>query len=57
MMRESGFLVPPDPTIAAKLEELRFLEKSIGKTGHLALAPVLHRSARDLWQLKLLEAE
>lgn len=55
MMREAGFSVRPDAEIQEKLAELRYLESSVGKTGRLALAPILHRSKRDLWQLKLLE--
>ena len=51
MMREAGFEVAPDPTVKGKLEELRYLEKSIGKTGLRALHPFLHASTRDLWQL------
>ncbi len=55
LMRESGFEVKPDPEIREKFNELRFLEKSIGRTGKLALHPFLHTSPRDLWQLHLLE--
>jgi len=54
MMREAGFDAPPDETVKAKFEELRYLEKSIGKTGLLALDPFLHTSTRDLWQLHML---
>ncbi|MEO8216177.1 MAG: PrsW family glutamic-type intramembrane protease [Acidobacteriota bacterium] len=55
MMRESGFPVVYDEEVSEKLTELRFLKQSIGKTGELALAPILHRSAHDLWQLRMLE--
>jgi protease PrsW len=55
MMHEAGFDAAPDPTLKDKFEELRYLEKSIGKTGLLALHPFLHTSARDLWQLTVLE--
>jgi len=55
MMREAGFAAAPDPAVKDKLEELRYLEKSIGKTGLLALHPFLHTSTRDLWQLTVLE--
>jgi len=51
MMREAGFEPAPDPTVKDKLEELRYLEKSIGRTGLLALQPFLHTAPRDLWQL------
>ena len=54
MMREAGFDPPPDPALTATFEELRFLERSIGKTGMLALRPFLHTSTRDLWQLTML---
>ncbi|MBZ5640116.1 MAG: PrsW family intramembrane metalloprotease [Acidobacteriia bacterium] len=54
MLRESGFDVPPDEETRAQLEELRFLERSIGTTGKLAMAPFLRLGAKDLWQLHLL---
>ena len=55
MMREAGFEPPPDHTVKDKLQELRYLEKSIGKTGLVALHPFLHTSTRDLWQLTVLD--
>jgi RsiW-degrading membrane proteinase PrsW (M82 family) len=54
MMREAGFEAPPDPSLKATFDELRYLEKSIGRTGLLALDPFLHTSTRDLWQLHML---
>ena len=54
MMRESGFEPPPDPAVKDKLRELRYLERSIGKTGLVALHPFLHTSTRDRWQLTVL---
>ncbi|MDH3439114.1 MAG: PrsW family intramembrane metalloprotease [Gammaproteobacteria bacterium] len=54
MMRDSGFEVTADEETRAKLEEMRFLEKSIGKTGKLALKPFLHMSRKDLWQFYIL---
>lgn len=54
MMREAGFEAPPDPALKATFEELRYLEKSIGKTGLRALAPFSGTSMRDLWQLHML---
>ncbi|MEX2088470.1 MAG: PrsW family glutamic-type intramembrane protease, partial [Bacteroidota bacterium] len=51
IMREAGFEIPPDPDVKSKFEELRFLERSIGKTGKLALGPLLRVNDRDLWQL------
>jgi RsiW-degrading membrane proteinase PrsW (M82 family) len=57
MMREAGFKAPCDPEIEERFAELRYLEKSLGKTGWLAIAPVLHNTSRDLWQIYMLESE
>ena len=54
MMRENGFDVPLDDETKAKFEEMRYLEKSIGRTGMLALQPVLPMSQKELWQLQML---
>jgi hypothetical protein len=54
LMREAGFRVPADPEIRERLAELRFLERSVGKTGRLAIGPILRTSSRDLWQLYVL---
>ena len=56
LLREAGFEVPADPEIAEKFKELRYLEKSIGKTGRLALSPFLHTTSRELWQLHMLHS-
>jgi protease PrsW len=55
MMREAGFKSQFDPEIKQKFDELKYLEKSIGKTGKLALSPILHSTTQDLWQLYLLD--
>jgi hypothetical protein len=57
MMREAGFDAAPsvDPAVRDTFAELRYLEKSIGRTGMLALHPFIHTSTRDLWQLNLLD--
>jgi RsiW-degrading membrane proteinase PrsW (M82 family) len=55
LMREAGFDVPPDAALPAKLKELRFLEQSIGPTGRRAMAPLISRSAREQWQVHMLE--
>jgi len=55
MLHENGFAVKKDPDLDAKLAEMRYLKLSIGKTGELALAPILHHSTHDLWQLQMLE--
>jgi RsiW-degrading membrane proteinase PrsW (M82 family) len=54
MMRENGFDVPVDEATRDKFAEIDYLEASIGKTGLLALKPMLHMSHRDLWQLHML---
>lgn len=51
MMRQAGIEMPPDPELKEQLNELKFLEKSIGQTGKLAIQPFVHTSSRDLWQL------
>lgn len=56
MMRQAGFEVPPDPEVEERLTELRFLEKSIGKTGMIALQPIFNLSSRDLWQVHSLRS-
>jgi protease PrsW len=54
LARENGFDVPPDEATRERFAELGYLEKSVGRTGLLALHPVLRASRRDLWQLYLL---
>jgi RsiW-degrading membrane proteinase PrsW (M82 family) len=54
LMRENGFEVPVDEATREKFTELRYLEKSVGRTGLLALHPLLHMSHRELWQLYML---
>jgi RsiW-degrading membrane proteinase PrsW (M82 family) len=55
MMRKAGFKVSVNTEIEEKLKELKYLEKSIGKTGKLAVLPFLHTSSHDIWQLKILQ--
>lgn len=54
MMRENGFDAEVDEDTRAKLEEMKYLDKSIGKTGKLALKPFLQISRKDLWQIYML---
>lgn len=56
MARAAGLDLPVDPSIRANFEEMRFLERSIGPTGKLAVLPFLRTSGRDLWQLTMLGA-
>ena len=55
MLREAGFDATPDPAVRDTFAEVRYLEKSLGRTGMLALHPFIHTSTRDLWQLNLLD--
>lgn len=57
LMREAGFEADPDPSLRAKLEEVRYLERSIGRTGMRALKPFVHTSTQDIWQLNLLDGK
>jgi len=51
MRREVGLVVPPDPAWESHFKELRYLEKSIGPTGMLAIRPLLAQTPRDLWEM------
>jgi len=55
MMRENGLDTPVGERTRAKFEEMHYLEKSIGKTGCLAMRPFLQMTRKDLWQLYVLE--
>ena len=55
LMRENGFNAPVGERTREKFEEMRYLEKSIGKTGCLAMSPFLQMTRKDLWQLYMLE--
>jgi hypothetical protein len=57
MMRENGFDAAMDDATRAKFVEMRYLERSVGKTGRLAVVPLLHGSNKERWQLKMLEGE
>ncbi len=54
LMRSAGFHPPPDPEVTGQLNELQFLEKSIGQTGKLLMHPFIRLTNRDLWQLHML---
>jgi len=56
IMREAGFDATIDEGTREKFAELRYLEKSIGKTGRLAIQPMLHMSHKELWQLYMIGA-
>lgn len=54
MMRENGLEVPVDAQTTAKFQEIAYLAQNIGKTGLLAIEPMLDMSRKDLWQLNVL---
>ena len=54
LMRESGIDDQLDDETRAKLAELEYLERSIGRSGQLALRPLLLVTGKDLWQLRWL---
>jgi hypothetical protein len=54
MMRESGFTDKTGEETKAKLEELKYLESSIGTTGLLAIRPFMRLTQEDLWQFYML---
>jgi RsiW-degrading membrane proteinase PrsW (M82 family) len=56
IMKEFGVEPELDDEIRSKLQELRALESSLGKTGQFAIRPLLMATGKDLWQLRLLEA-
>lgn len=55
LMREAGFEPQREADTVEKFQELKYLERSIGQTGKLALHPFLHTSGRNLWQLNMLQ--
>lgn len=54
MMREMGFENEVGEETKAKLEEMKYLDNSIGTTGKLAIGPFLQMSRKDLWQFYML---
>jgi RsiW-degrading membrane proteinase PrsW (M82 family) len=55
LARSAGVRIPVDEHLRANFSELKYLEKSIGRTGKLAILPFMRTSSRDLWQLYMLE--
>jgi len=55
LLREAGMPdLPIDAETGAKLAELGQLERAIGKTGMLALRPLMMATGKEIWQLTLL---
>jgi len=55
MARENGIDLPVGERTREKFEELHFLEKSIGRTGRLAMKPFLMLERKDLWQMQVID--
>ena len=53
--RAVGVELPPDPVVRAHLDELRYLERTVGPTGRLAIMPLRRTGSRDLWQIMMLD--
>lgn len=51
LLREAGLEAEPDPEVDSLFVELKYLEKSIGPTGMLAIRPLLSQTPRDLWEM------
>lgn len=55
LMRSAGYEFSLGSDLREKFAELKYLERSIGRMGQLAIAPFLYTSSRDLWQIAMLE--
>ena len=53
LARAAGIEVKADREVLARLDELRFLEHSVGATGRLAMQPLVPEG-RERWQIDLL---
>ena len=51
LRREMGFPIAHDPALPARLAELAYLEKQIGRAGKRALGPLLGATWRDIWEI------
>ena len=45
---------PLDEETLAQIDELRFLERSLGKSANSPLRPLVMATGKDLWQLQWL---
>ena len=55
MMRENGIEVELDEDVRETLQEMKHLQKNIGRTGRAAIQPFLRFSRKDLWQIYMLD--
>jgi protease PrsW len=51
LLAECGFPVVHEPGLGEKISEFKQLRKNIGKSGELALSPLIKLKQRDLWKL------
>jgi len=54
LLQQAGIPPEPDPEVGEKFAELRYLERTIGKTAMATLHPILNFSDQDLWQYHML---
>jgi len=52
--RAAGVEIPVDEDVRANFREMKYLERAIGRTGRIAMKPLLRTSNRDLWELHVL---
>lgn len=57
LARSAGLDVPLTDDVRDKLKELRHLERSLGRTGLMAMGPILRTSSRELWQIYMLSSK
>jgi protease PrsW len=53
MLKEAGLAFEPDKEFNIKLLNLKELEKNIGKTGLIAMSPIMKIRKKDLWKLNI----
>jgi protease PrsW len=53
--REAGLDLTVGEDVRANIEEMKYLERAIGRTGLLAIRPLLKGSRHDQWHLYMLE--
>ena len=51
MAPDAGIDLPVGDDVRANLNELQYLETQIGRTGLLAMRPILSLDSRQVWQL------
>ena len=57
LTREAGLTAVPDPAVCEKFRELEYLEKAVGRTGRMALGPLLDGGGRSAWQIRMLREQ